>query len=154
MRDETFGPVIPIAAYKTLDEAVAWCNDSPYGLSATIWTSDVENGMRLARRLEAGSVWINDTSYTHGQAQCPWGGVKSSGKGRSHWLGSLHELTTPQLIGVDSGRRARELWWFPYGRSGLDLARNYRMVRSEGVLAKLLHLGPLSRDFFKTRSLR
>ncbi len=154
MRDETFGPVIPIAAYKTLDEAVAWCNDSPYGLSATIWTSDVENGMRLARRLEAGSVWINDTSYTHGQAQCPWGGVKSSGKGRSHWLGSLHELTTPQLIGVDSGRRARELWWFPYGRSGLDLARNYRMVRSEGVLAKLLHLGPLIRDFLKTRSLR
>ncbi len=154
MREETFGPVIPIASYESLDEAVAWCNDSRYGLSATVWTSDVEAGMAVARRLEAGSVWVNDTSYTHGQAQCPWGGVKSSGKGRTHWLGSLHELTTPQLIGADAGRRPRELWWFPYGRTGLDLARNYRKVRVDGLFAKLMHLGPLLRDFLKARSIR
>ncbi len=147
MREETFGPVIPIVPYDDVEEAIAWCNDTPYGLSATIWTSDVDRGAAIARRLEVGSVWVNDSSFTHSQAQCPWGGMKSSGRGRTHWVGSLHELTVPQLIAVDRGRRRSELWWYPYSAMGLDMQRRYRAVMGRGLLGKVANLVPLVRDF-------
>ncbi len=152
MREETFGPVLPLAPYDDLDQAVALCNDSPYGLSASVWTADLHAGEALARRLEVGSVWVNDASYTHGQASCPWGGVKASGVGRTHWTGALDELTTLRLVGMDRGRAARELWWFPYGKDGLELARAFRELLWERGLGRV---GPAARvavRLFRVRS--
>lgn len=152
MREETFGPVIPILPYDDLEEAIGWCNDTPFGLSASIWTADVDAGLQIARRLEVGSVWINESSYTHSQAQCPWGGRKASGRGRTHWLGSLHEVTVTQLIGIDRGRRPSEIWWYPYTADGLDLFRRYRLLAGKGLLGKALHLVPMARDLIRLRA--
>jgi acyl-CoA reductase-like NAD-dependent aldehyde dehydrogenase len=154
MQEETFGPVIPIVPYDDLEQAIAWCNDTPFGLSATLWTSDVEKAETLARRIQAGSVWINDSSFTHSQAQCPWGGVKSSGKGRSHWLGSLHELTTPQLVGSERPSAKGELWWYPYGGDSVELLSRFRAFSGEGLFGKLLHAPMLLRALLKVRGSR
>ncbi|MCI4398709.1 MAG: aldehyde dehydrogenase [Acidobacteria bacterium] len=147
MRDETFGPVLPIAAYDDVEEAVAWCNDTPYGLSASVWTSDTRRGEALAARLNVGSVWINDASYTHAQVECPWGGVKASGVGRTNWKGSLEELTTLKLIGVTSGSRRRELWWFPYGHHSLEMVRAFRSLLWDRGLRRLEAAGRAVRHF-------
>src|SRR5205085_2180219 len=84
MREEIFGPVVPIVSVDSEEEAIALANDSEFGLSASVWTLDRAKGDRIARRLEAGSVWINDHMYSHGTCQCSWGGVKDSGIGRAH----------------------------------------------------------------------
>jgi acyl-CoA reductase-like NAD-dependent aldehyde dehydrogenase len=154
MREETFGPLIPIRAYDSLEEAIGWCNDSNFGLSASIWTSDTAKGAEIARRLEVGTVWINDSSYTHGQAQCPWGGMKGSGRGRTHWLGSLHELTAPQVVAVDSGKRPSEWWWYPYTPAGMNLFRRYRIFMQEGLWGKVAHLGPMIRNAIRFKGQR
>ncbi len=154
MREETFGPVIPMVTYDDLDEAVRWCNDTAFGLSASVWTAGLSSGEALARRLHVGSVWVNDSSSTHGQAQCPWGGVKASGIGRTHWLGSLHELTTPQLIGLEKGTGHGELWWYPYGVDGIELFHRARLFAGEGLGGKLLHALPLLRALMKVKGSR
>jgi len=151
MREETFGPVISIAAYDDLEDAIKVTESTGFGLSASIWTSDLEKGRAVAERLNVGSVWINDASYTHGQPYLPWGGQRESGMGRTHWVGVLHEMTTPQVVGIDSGRCRREPWWFPYDRNGLDLARYYRIFGEEGILKKLMVSLPLVRALFKVR---
>ena len=81
MRDETFGPVLPVMTFKTEDEAVKLANDSVFGLTASVWTKNIARGRRLAERIEAGTVMVNEVVYTHGIAQTPWGGVKDSGYG-------------------------------------------------------------------------
>jgi len=135
LREETFGPVFPILSYQEIDEAVRLCNDSAFGLSASVWTADLRKGEAVAARLEVGSVWINDASYTHGSIGCPWGGVKGSGMGRTHWWGTLHDLTHPKLVAVDRGRWSRELWWYPYTLESLAMVREYRqMLWSRGVV--------------------
>ncbi len=149
MRDETFGPVLPVAAYDDLEQAIGWCNDSSYGLSASVWTSNTKAGETIAARLNVGSVWINDASYTHAQIECPWGGVKASGVGRTHWKGSLEELATLKLLGVSPGRRRRELWWFSYGPHSLEMVRAFRGVLWERGLGRLGPAGRAISHFLK-----
>lgn len=127
-REETFGPVIPVVPYDDLDEAICACNDSPYGLSASVWTSDLEAGQRVAGKLDVGTVWINEVSYTHSSISCPWGGTKSSGNGRTHWWGTLHDLTRLKLVCADPGKKRRELWWYPYTADSLALVRESRTL--------------------------
>ncbi len=154
MREETLGPVVPVVGYADLDEAVRWINDSRYGLSASIWTADVERGLALGRRLAVGSVWINDVSYSHTQARFPWGGMRQFGTGRAHGLGLLHELTSMQLLGADRGQREGEPWWFPYSSDGLDLARRMRFLLAEGLAGRLINLIPFFKDLVKVRGTR
>jgi acyl-CoA reductase-like NAD-dependent aldehyde dehydrogenase len=78
-REEIFGPVLSVIPYGDLEEAVAIANDSDYGLGGTIWTSDVERGLNVARRIETGTVGVNFFDLDLG---APFGGVKSSGLGR------------------------------------------------------------------------
>src|ERR671914_557701 len=74
MREEIFGPVVPITVVDSEEEAIERANDSNFGLGASIWTRDRQKGDRMARRIESGMVWINDHSFTHGACQCAWGG--------------------------------------------------------------------------------
>lgn len=152
MRRETFGPVISITSYDDLEEAVDEAESTEFGLSASIWTSDPARGRRTAERLNVGSVWINDTSYSHSQPYLPWGGQKESGLGRTHWVQALHDMTTVQVIGIDSGKSRREPWWFPYSNDTLDLARYYRIFGEGGILKKLAVLFPMVRALFRVRS--
>ncbi len=113
MRDETFGPVIPMMPFADENEAVAFANDSEYGLGASVWSRDRGRAVSLARRLEAGSIWVNDHMYSHAAAQLPWGGVKKSGVGVTHSKHGFYETTQMRMISVDAGRFTAP-WWHPY----------------------------------------
>jgi succinate-semialdehyde dehydrogenase/glutarate-semialdehyde dehydrogenase len=116
MREETFGPVVPIMTVDSLDEAVELANDSVFGLGASVWTMNRAKSERLAGRLEAGMVWANDHMYTHGAFSCSWGGVKESGLGRSHSRFGLYECVNVKLLSWEPSR-TRDFWWFPYDES-------------------------------------
>jgi acyl-CoA reductase-like NAD-dependent aldehyde dehydrogenase len=113
MREEIFGPVVPVTVVGSEEEAIELANDSEFGLGASIWTRDRAKGERIARRMQAGMVWINDHAYSHAAMQCPWGGVKSSGLGRSHSKFGLYECAEIKLVTWDAGR-TRNFWWQPY----------------------------------------
>ena len=125
MRDETFGPVLPIMSFKTDEEAVRLANDSIYGLTASVWTNNIVRGRRLAEQIEAGTVMINEVVYTHALAQTPWGGVKQSGYGRTHGRLGLLELVTPQHIHVNHVPFVPDAWWFPYSPLAQRLFRQF-----------------------------
>jgi succinate-semialdehyde dehydrogenase/glutarate-semialdehyde dehydrogenase len=113
MREEIFGPVLPIVRVESEDEAIELANDSRFGLGASVWTLDREKGERIAHRIEAGMVWINDHSYTHGTCQCAWGGVKESGLGRSHSKFGFYECVDIKMLSWEPSRLA-DAWWQPY----------------------------------------
>ena len=113
MREEIFGPVLPIVVVDSEDEAVTLANDSRFGLGASVWTADRPRGERIARELEAGMVWINDHMFSHGACQCSWGGVKDSGLGRTHSKFGLYECVNIKLR-VWEPSTVRDPWWHPY----------------------------------------
>lgn len=114
MRREVFGPVIPIMRVETEEEAVRLANDSPLGLLAYVFTQDRERGKRIAERLEAGTVMINDVLHTFACPETPWGGVKQSGLGRTHSVLGLRELCQTRHVNYDRVAFGREVWWYPY----------------------------------------
>lgn len=121
MREETFGPVLPVMKFRDADEAVALANDSSMALTASIWTRDIHFAQKLAHRITAGAVTINDHLYTHGMAETPWGGPKESGLGRTHGVLGLEEMTQPRLINWDIlPWTKRNLWWYPFSREQYD----------------------------------
>jgi succinate-semialdehyde dehydrogenase/glutarate-semialdehyde dehydrogenase len=113
MREEIFGPVLPIVTVSSEDEAVALANDSQFGLGASVWTCDRERGERFAAELEAGMVWINDHMFSHAACQCPWGGIKESGLGRTHSKFGLYECVNIKLRTWERST-IRDPWWHPY----------------------------------------
>jgi acyl-CoA reductase-like NAD-dependent aldehyde dehydrogenase len=113
MREEIFGPVLPIVVVDSEDEAVALANDCDFGLGASVWTSDRSKGERFAREIEAGMVWINDHMFSHGACQCSWGGVKESGLGRTHSKFGMYECVNVKLR-VWEPSAIRDPWWHPY----------------------------------------
>jgi len=90
-QEEIFGPVLSVIAFDTAEEAVAIANDTPYGLAAGIWTSDISKAHRTARAVRAGSVWVNQ--YDGGDMTAPFGGFKQSGNGRDKSLHALEKYT-------------------------------------------------------------
>ena len=152
MRDETFGPVLPIMTFKTDAEAVRLANDSIYGLTASVFTRDLSRGRRLAEQIEAGTVMLNEVVYTHAVAQTPWGGVKQSGYGRTHGRLGLLELVTAQHIHVNGMPRLADVWWFPYTRQAGELFRGFaRHFTTGSVLSASVLLPQLIRRFFDRR---
>jgi succinate-semialdehyde dehydrogenase/glutarate-semialdehyde dehydrogenase len=127
MREETFGPVLPVMAVATLDEAIRLANDSDYGLAASGWTRSEETAKRLQRELAAGVVTINDALSIFGEPAAPWGGLKASGIGRTHGKLGLREMVHVKYVSLDRSR-GPELWWYPY-------STDYRQLISEAVPA-------------------
>jgi len=113
MREETFGPVLPIMSVPSLEEAVRLANDSEYGLTASAWTRSAATARLLQDRLAAGVVTVNDCVSSLGDPAAPYGGVKSSGFGRAHGLPGLREMTQVKYVTRDPRRRPL-LWWYPY----------------------------------------
>jgi acyl-CoA reductase-like NAD-dependent aldehyde dehydrogenase len=120
MREETFGPVVPVMKFRTIDEAIELANDSTMALTSSVWTRDMELGKEIARKLESGVTTINDHLYTHGQSETPWGGWKESGLGRTHSALGLDEMTQPKLINWDLAPARRNVWWFPFDRASYE----------------------------------
>ena len=152
MRDETFGPVLPIMTFKTDDEAVRLANDSNYGLTASVFTRDIARGRRLAEQIDAGTVMINEVVYTHAVAQTPWGGVKQSGYGRTHGRLGLLEMVAPQHIHVNAIPAVPDVWWFPYTKQAGTLFRSFaRRFTTGSVLNSSLLLPKIIRRLFERR---
>jgi delta 1-pyrroline-5-carboxylate dehydrogenase len=142
MREETFGPILPVMTFKTEHEALRLANDSPYGLTASVWTRNIGKGRRIAERIEAGTVMVNEVVYTHGIAQTPWGGVKDSGYGRTHGRMGLLELVTPQHVHVNRFSFLPDLWWFRYGAEAGSLFRGLASHFTTGSILKTTRLLP------------
>ena len=140
MREEIFGPVVPIVTVSSEDEAIALANDSEFGLGASVWTLDRAKGHGIARRLQAGMVWINDHMFSHGACSCSWGGVKQSGLGRSHSKFGLWECVNIKLLTWEPSR-IRDFWWHPYSDS---------LPKAMSASARLLY----GRDADKPEALR
>jgi acyl-CoA reductase-like NAD-dependent aldehyde dehydrogenase len=117
MREETFGPVLPVMAFDNDDEAVRLANDSEYGLAASVWTRDNARGERLARRIHAGTVMVNDVISCFGISEAPHGGVKSSGVGRTHGRFGLEEMVRVKYLDIDRMPGMKKVWWYGYGES-------------------------------------
>ncbi len=115
MREETFGPVLPIMAFDNDDEAIRLANDSEFGLAASIWTRNRARGEALAARIQAGTVMVNDVISCFGISEAPHGGVKSSGLGRTHGRMGLEEMVRLKYVDSDLLPRMRKVWWYGYG---------------------------------------
>ncbi len=96
MKEETFGPILPIMKFETIEEAIKLANDSDYGLTASVWTKNLEKGQKIAEKVEAGTVEIN----RHGMSKAgyPWGGFKQSGIGRIYSKEAIRSLTNIKHI--------------------------------------------------------
>jgi betaine-aldehyde dehydrogenase len=131
MREETFGPTIPIMVVDDADEAVRLANDSAYGLSATVWTRDGARARRIARTIEAGSVNINDTFTNLFAFGVPHSGWKQSGIGaRFGGAHSIRKYCRSQAITETRIAPKSELLWYPYSRrKGRILTAALRIAR-------------------------
>ncbi len=136
MRDETFGPVLPIMRVADEDEAVRMANDCRYGLGAMVWTRDTRRGFELARRFDAGGVCINDMSMVYGVLEAPFGGMKESGVGQVNGETGLKGYCFAQPILTDrfGGRQTADR--YPYSAKADEGLRRF---------ARTLYGGPLGR---------
>jgi acyl-CoA reductase-like NAD-dependent aldehyde dehydrogenase len=127
--DETFGPVVPVTAVADVEEAIKRANASRYGLTASLWTTDIRRAEKLAPRLKAGVVTINNHSFTGAIPSLPWGGVGESGWGFTGTPLALDHLTRPLAVIVDRNRAPRETWWYPYTPTLKLLALTFAALR-------------------------
>jgi acyl-CoA reductase-like NAD-dependent aldehyde dehydrogenase len=98
-REEIFGPVLAAIEFSDIDEAIVRANDTPYGLAAGVWTRDIKKAHYVARKLQAGTVWIN--TYNVYDAAAPFGGYKQSGFGREMSAHALEHYTQVKSVWVD-----------------------------------------------------
>jgi acyl-CoA reductase-like NAD-dependent aldehyde dehydrogenase len=133
MREETFGPTLPIMRVADAEEAVRLANDSTYGLQASVWTSDVKRGEELARRVEAGVVCVNDAQVNYTALNLPMGGWKASGLGTRHGAPGIRKYTKVQSLLVTRRGLKREPFMFPYrARRTLMLRRCFQLLYGRG----------------------
>lgn len=112
MQEECFGPLLPLVFVKNDDEAINFSNEGIYGLGASIWTSDRNNGLEIARKVKAGMVWINDVNVAFPEA--PWGGTKSSGIGIALSDQAIYEYVKFKHISIEKSDEKKRVWWYPY----------------------------------------
>jgi len=127
-RNETFGPVAAISRVRSVDEAVAAANDSEFGLSACIWTRDVAQGRRVARRLRSGTVSINEAYGAFwGSIAAPMGGIRNSGQGHRHGREGIVKYTDIQTVGSQR--------WMGFGAPPLVSQRAYALAMTSAIRA-------------------
>jgi acyl-CoA reductase-like NAD-dependent aldehyde dehydrogenase len=144
MRDETFGPVLPIVVVDGAEDAIERANATRFGLTVSLWTRRIGRARKLAARLRAGVVTVNNHAFTAALPMAPWTGVKESGWGVTNGPHALESLTRPCLVLEDRSRAKRELWWYPYTdtlkRAALAMARVRGGAGLFGRVAALLAL--------------
>lgn len=124
MREETFGPVVAVQRVRDAEEAVRRTNSSPFGLTCSIWTRDLDRAKKLAANIRAGDVAVNEHGAPAGHGEVPWGGVKESGYGRTRGVDGLLEMVVSKHVSWPRISTKREVFWFPYS------SRSVRGVRT------------------------
>lgn len=113
-RDETFGPVLPLYSFESEREAVERANDSRYGLSASVWSADLERADRVARNLEVGNVSVNNVMVTEGNPALPFGGTNDSGFGRYKGVYGIRSFCNVKSVMSEDNDGGFEPNWHPY----------------------------------------
>ena len=129
MREPVDGPVLAVVAVDSVEEAIALANDSEYCLGASVWTRDRYRGLRIARELHAGMVWLNDHLPGPAVSRGPWGAAAGGGLGRVLGEAGLRACAQEKLI-VWSQPGMRGLWWGPYDQVLEGGARAVAQLRS------------------------
>jgi acyl-CoA reductase-like NAD-dependent aldehyde dehydrogenase len=115
MKDETFGPLLPIVVVDDIDAAVEKTNASRYALTTSVWTKRVTWAhQELSRKLRSGVVTVNNHAFTGALPAAPWTGIGDTGSGITNSPHALHSLTRVRFVLEDSSSATRELWWYPY----------------------------------------
>ena len=153
MTEETFGPVLPIQTFSDLEKAVELANDSDYGLTASIWTRNRKTAAQLSKKLQVGSVTINDHLFSFAEPGALWGGIKNTGLGRSHGPYGILELVNIKYISRDFSRKKTQIWWFPYKKDIMRLLnvslRMFHHNRFWGKIRALPALLPFLSQIYK-----
>ncbi len=141
-REETFGPVLPLLAYDSVEEAIERANNSPFGLTASVFGKNEKRAREVASRLQAGTVMLNEVLYTHALCETPWAGLKESGTGRVHSDEGMRDLCVRVHI---NGNRLptpkREFTWYPYSATVLKaIEKGTRVIAARGAARKLRRL--------------
>jgi acyl-CoA reductase-like NAD-dependent aldehyde dehydrogenase len=129
MREPLDGPVLAVMAVESTDRAIALTNDCDYRLGASIWTADRHRGLRIARELDVGMVWLNDHLPAPMLARGPWGAAAGGGLGRTLGETGLRACAQEKLITRDPPG-SRGLWWPPYDELLEEAARTVARLRS------------------------
>lgn len=119
--EESFGPVLAATKFRTEEEAIALANASPYGLSASVWTADMDRAVRVAHAIETGNVSINNSLATQANSALPFGGVKDSGFGRYKGAFGLYSFCNVKSVIIDKGVLGNDFHWHPYSREKYHL---------------------------------
>ena len=152
MSEETFGPLLPIVPFSTEDNAIRLANDSRFGLSASVWTRDRARGEAMARRLNAGTVMVNDVIAGFGIPEAPHGGFAESGIGRTHGRLGLEELVRTKYVDVDLLPRMSKVWWFGYGDAFYAQMRGFIDFLFSPSVSKRLRGGLAALKAFKRKN--
>lgn len=138
MREETFGPTLPIQTVKCVEEAIELANDSSYGLGASVWSRDGFRARSLARRIRAANVTIDDCLVAYGIAESPFGGMKESGIGRVNGEMGLKSFCQVQaIVSPRFGSKPSKLW-YPYQEKTLRGLRRAMSLLYRSPIGKLL----------------
>ncbi|MCS6799880.1 MAG: aldehyde dehydrogenase family protein [Myxococcota bacterium] len=148
-QEETFGPVLALRRVPDEPAAIELANASRYGLTASVWTRNLERGERVARALRAGVVVVNNHGFTGAIPSLPWTGVGESGFGVTNSVHALEVLCRPRALVVDARRARRELWWHPYTPALVRIGRAMNVLRRprSGLVARVRSLFALIAAF-------
>jgi acyl-CoA reductase-like NAD-dependent aldehyde dehydrogenase len=119
-KDETFGPILPVMKFNSEEEAIEQANDTPYGLGASVWSSDLKRAHRVARAIRVGNVAINNHMLTEANPALPFGGLRDSGFGR--YKGDWGLLTFSNIKSIISGPNDKNIepHWYPFTAEKYD----------------------------------
>jgi betaine-aldehyde dehydrogenase len=128
-RDEVFGPVVVALTFKSLDKAIELANSTAYGLSASVWSRDLDTAVDVGRGVRAGTIWVN--TFMDGTPELPFGGYRQSGIGRELGRNAVKDYTEEKTLHVHTGRRTS--WWLPRGGIGTSRIGSRSTVSGSGA---------------------
>ncbi|OKY79054.1 MAG: Lactaldehyde dehydrogenase CofA [Candidatus Methanohalarchaeum thermophilum] len=141
MKEETFGPLIPVMGFNDEEEAIKLANDSEYGLDASVWSENISKAKRIASDLETGNCYINDVVKNIGNPYLPFGGAKKSGIGHYHGPEGLKCFTQSKSVMINKNK-TDEINWFPYTEELSETAK--KLIHTQygdiGFLRKIKNL--------------
>jgi len=154
-QEETFGPILAMQTVGNSEEAITRANDSPFALSASVWTRGAARGEAIAKRLRAGAVMVNDAISYFAIAEAPHGGCGASGWGRTHGKAGLLEMVQTKYIDVDRLPGREKPWWYRYGADlerGADAFLQFEYGR--GIAARLRNARGALKTMFRDHGLK